>query len=153
MAPFCYVSPVSSFCFCIYIISTGTSGNMSVAQVYVCMNVYFPPFWNYVGGIDGSIMTANNHAHVHILLSSVNTLVLIQWIDLLEALATLIACVHHTFIVASFSVTRCYILLGFLEELVIFILDTPFLLFTIKLPDDTIWLATIVVHLSTMAPS
>jgi hypothetical protein len=59
MAPFCYVSPVSSFYFYIYIISTGTSGNMSVAQVYVCMNVYFPLFWNYVGGIDVSITTTN----------------------------------------------------------------------------------------------
>jgi hypothetical protein len=44
MMPFCYVSPVSSFYFCIYIVSTGTSGNISVAQVYMCMNVYFFSF-------------------------------------------------------------------------------------------------------------
>jgi hypothetical protein len=65
MVHFCYVSPVFGFCFCIYIISTSTSGNTLVAQVYVCMNVYFPPFWNYVGGIDVSITTANSRHHPH----------------------------------------------------------------------------------------
>jgi hypothetical protein len=53
------VSPVSGVCFCYHVNSTGTSGNMSVAQVYVCINVYFPPFWNYVGGINVSITTTN----------------------------------------------------------------------------------------------
>jgi hypothetical protein len=32
---------------------------MSVAHVYVCLNVYFPLFWNYFGGIDVSITIAN----------------------------------------------------------------------------------------------
>jgi hypothetical protein len=57
---FASVSPVPSFYFCNHIISTNTSGNRSIAQVYVCMNVYFPPFWNYVGGINMSLMTANS---------------------------------------------------------------------------------------------
>ena len=47
-------------CFCIHINSTGTSGNRSEAHVYVCINVYFPPFWAYVGGKNLSIMTANS---------------------------------------------------------------------------------------------
>jgi hypothetical protein len=39
--------------------STGTSGNMLVAKVYVYRSVCFSPFWTYVGGINVSIMTAN----------------------------------------------------------------------------------------------
>jgi hypothetical protein len=55
VAPLCLLAPsekripdivslVSSVYFYNYVNSIGTSGNMSVAQVYVCMNVYFPPF-------------------------------------------------------------------------------------------------------------
>jgi hypothetical protein len=54
-----YVSLVSGAGFCIHINSTGASGNRSEAYVYVCIDVYFPPFWAYVGGINLSIMTAN----------------------------------------------------------------------------------------------
>jgi hypothetical protein len=54
-----YVSLVFGVCFCIHINSTGTSGNRLEAYVYVCIDVYFPPFWAYVGGINMSIMTAN----------------------------------------------------------------------------------------------
>jgi hypothetical protein len=57
---FASISPIPGFYFCNHIISTGTSGNMSIAHVHVCMNVYFSPFWNYVGGINMSIMTANS---------------------------------------------------------------------------------------------
>jgi len=46
-------------CFCIHINSTGTSGNRSEAHVYVCINVYFPPFWAYVGGKNLSLTTSN----------------------------------------------------------------------------------------------
>jgi hypothetical protein len=55
----CHVSPVSGFYFCNHINSTGISGNMSVAKVYVCRSVCFSPFWSYVGGINVSITTAN----------------------------------------------------------------------------------------------
>jgi hypothetical protein len=58
------VSPVSNVCFYNHMNSTGTSGNISVAQVYVCMNVYFPPLWNYVGGINVSIRTAKSWPHL-----------------------------------------------------------------------------------------
>jgi hypothetical protein len=54
-----YVLLVSSACFYIRINSIGTSGNRSEVYVYVCIDVYFPPFWAYVGGINLSIMTAN----------------------------------------------------------------------------------------------
>jgi hypothetical protein len=54
-----YVSLVSGACFCIHTNSTGTSGNRSEAYVYVCIDVHFPSFWAYVGGINLSIMTAN----------------------------------------------------------------------------------------------
>jgi hypothetical protein len=54
-----YVSLVSGACFCIHINSAGTSGNRSEAYVYVCIDVYFSPFWAYVGGINLSIMTTN----------------------------------------------------------------------------------------------
>jgi hypothetical protein len=46
-------------CFCNCDYSTGIHGNRSVAHVYVCIDVYFPPFWAYVGGINLSIRTTN----------------------------------------------------------------------------------------------
>jgi hypothetical protein len=52
-----YVSLVSGACFYIHISSTGTSRNRSEAYVYVCIDVYFPPFWAYIGGINLSITT------------------------------------------------------------------------------------------------
>jgi hypothetical protein len=55
-----YVSLVFSACFYIHINSTGTSGNRSEAYVYVCIDVYFPPFWAYVGSINLSITTAHS---------------------------------------------------------------------------------------------
>jgi hypothetical protein len=58
------VSLASDACFCIHINSIGTSGNRSEAYVYVCIDVYFPPFWAYVGGINLSITTANRWHHV-----------------------------------------------------------------------------------------
>jgi hypothetical protein len=54
-----YVSLVSSAYFCIHINSTGTSENRLEAYVYVCIDVYFSPFWAYVPCINLSIMTAN----------------------------------------------------------------------------------------------
>jgi hypothetical protein len=54
-----YVSLDFDACFCFQINSTGTSGNRSESYVYVCIDVYFPPFWTYVGSINMSIMTAN----------------------------------------------------------------------------------------------
>jgi hypothetical protein len=54
-----YVSLVFGTYFCIHINSMGTSGNRLEAYVYVCIDVYFPPFWAYVGGINLSITTTN----------------------------------------------------------------------------------------------
>jgi hypothetical protein len=59
-APFSYVSLVFGAYFCIHINSTDTSGNRLEAYVYVCIDVYFPPFGAYVGDINMSIMIANN---------------------------------------------------------------------------------------------
>jgi hypothetical protein len=59
-----YASLISCVCFCIHINSTGTSENMSEAYVYVCIDVYFRPFWAYVGGINLSITTANSRSVV-----------------------------------------------------------------------------------------
>jgi hypothetical protein len=61
-----FVSLVSDACFCIHINSTGTSGNRSEVYVYVCIDMYFPPFWAYVGGINLLITTANRWHHVTI---------------------------------------------------------------------------------------
>jgi hypothetical protein len=67
-APFwlCFIISSSYFCNCDY--STGIHGNRSVAHVYVCIDVYFPPFWAYVGGINLSIRTANKLPQVYPLL-------------------------------------------------------------------------------------
>jgi hypothetical protein len=55
-----YILLIFGACFCIHINSTGTSGNRSKTYVYVSIDVYFPPFWAYVGGINLSITTANS---------------------------------------------------------------------------------------------
>jgi hypothetical protein len=65
-----YVSLVFDAYFCIHINSTGTSGNRSEAYVYVCIDVYFSPFWTYVGGINMSITTANKLPKLALCLSS-----------------------------------------------------------------------------------
>jgi hypothetical protein len=48
--------------------STGTSGNMLVAMVYVYRSVCFPPFRTYVGGISMSITITNKIPQVYPLL-------------------------------------------------------------------------------------
>jgi hypothetical protein len=67
--PFWLCFIISSPCFynCDY--STGIHGNRSVAHIYVCIDVYFPPFGDYVGGINLSISTANsNHVKFDIIM-------------------------------------------------------------------------------------
>jgi hypothetical protein len=55
----------------------------------------------------------HHHADGLTLLSPVNTIVPIQWTDLLEALATLIACVHHTSVVKIILYDRIFHLISF----------------------------------------
>jgi hypothetical protein len=76
---FASVSPVLGFCFCNHITSTGTSGNKSIAHLYVCMNAYFPSFWNYVGGINMSIMIANSNEHTNATYKFMRLLPLLAW--------------------------------------------------------------------------
>jgi hypothetical protein len=55
-------------------------------HMYVCIDVYFPPFWSYVGGINLSIRTTNK------LLQAYSLLVLEQKLRILVVDQELLLC-------------------------------------------------------------